>query len=102
MWLAATRVKTAPGSAVSRKTGSLVRTAASALVAGIPSACIGIQLQFFSQLTVEFNQPRPRDWRRFPGHVGALEFARIRIVENESRGGRVVSDVRHRVTSLVR
>jgi len=63
---------------------------------------IGIQPQFFSQLTVEFNQPRPRDWRRFPGHVGALEFARIRIVENESRGGRVVSDVRHRVTSLVR
>ena len=62
----------------------------------------GIQPQFFSQLTVELDQPRPRDWRRFPGHVGALEFARIRIVENEARGGRVVSDVRHRVTSLVR
>ena len=63
---------------------------------------IGIQPQFFSQLTVELNQTRPRDLRRLPAHVEALKFARIRIVEGESGCGRVVRDVRHRVTSLVR
>src|SRR4029077_12030213 len=62
----------------------------------------GIQSQFFSQLTVELNQPRLRHLRRLPGNVEALKFARIGIVEGESRGGRVVRDVRHRVTSLVR
>jgi hypothetical protein len=63
---------------------------------------VGIQSQFFSQLTIELNQPGLRHLRRLPGHVEALEFTRIRIVEGESRGGRVVRDVRHRVISLVR
>ncbi len=60
----------------------------------------GIQPQFFSQLTVELDQPRPRHLRRLPGHVEALKFARIGIVEGESRGCGVVRDVRHRVTFL--
>jgi hypothetical protein len=38
---------------------------------------------------------------RLPGHVEALEFARIRVVDGESRGGRVVEGVRHRVTFWV-
>ena len=180
MWLAATRVKTAPGSAPSRKTGSPVRTAASARGIGIPSAYIaspigihatrarappgrrqrakkewapslelnvtttsvavdhlaqkqrppvaklgreaaelvagvrwasggapsgpliagkdpcaflgiestGIQPQFFGQVTVELNQSRRRHLRRLPGHVEALKFTRIGIVEGESSGGR--------------
>ena len=40
MWLAATRVSTAPGSTSSRTTGSPVVTAASARVVGTPSAAI--------------------------------------------------------------
>ena len=40
MWLAATRVSTAPGSTVSRITGWPVATTASARVVGMPSACI--------------------------------------------------------------
>ena len=39
-WLAATRVSTAPGSGVSRCTGSPVAATASARVVGMPSACI--------------------------------------------------------------
>ena len=60
---------------------------------GIESA--GIQSQFFSQFTVELNQPRLRHLRRLPGYVEALKFARIGIVEGEACGGRVVRDVCH-------
>src|SRR4029434_3680045 len=63
---------------------------------------IGIQPQFFSQLTVELNQSGLRHLRRLPGHVEAVKFARIGIVEGKSRGGRVVRDLRHRVTFLAR
>ena len=40
MWLEATRVRTAPGSTVSRITTSPVVTAASARVVGMPNAAI--------------------------------------------------------------
>src|SRR6185295_1464198 len=55
----------------------------------------GIQHQFFSQLTVELDQPRPCHLRRLPGHVETLKFARIGVVEREACGGRVVRNVCH-------
>src|SRR4029453_335105 len=63
---------------------------------------IGIQPQFSSQLTVEFSHRGLCHLRGLPRHVEALEFACIRIIENESRGGGVFSDVGHLVTSWVR
>ena len=50
MWLDATRVSTAPGSAVSRITGSPVVTAASERVVGMPSAAIA-SLTMYSRST---------------------------------------------------
>src|SRR6185437_15936336 len=50
MWLEATRVSTAPGSAVSRITISPVTTAASDRVVGIPSAAIA-SLTMYSRST---------------------------------------------------
>ena len=45
-WLAATRVSSAPGSGWSRHTTSPLRTAASARVVGMPSACIASPIRY--------------------------------------------------------
>jgi hypothetical protein len=83
-----------------RSVGCLIARKDSSAFLSIEST--GIQAQFFSQLAVKLKQPRLRHLRRLPSHVEALKFARIRILEAESRGGSVAGKVRHSVISSVR
>ena len=60
MWLDATRVSTAPGSAVSRITGSPVVTAASDRVVGMPSAAIASLTMYSRSTGPSAARPSPR------------------------------------------
>src|SRR5262245_37293091 len=80
-----------------RSLGSLIARKDPRAFLGIES--VGIQTHFLSQFTVEFYHRGLRHLPGLPRYVKALEFTCIRVIENESRGGRVVSGVRRRVTS---
>ncbi len=58
-WLAATRVTTAPGSSVSRRTVSPVITAASERVVGIPNACIASLTRYSRSTGPKAARPSP-------------------------------------------
>ena len=60
MWLEATRVRTAPGRAVSRSTLSPVNTAASDRVVGIPSAAIASLTMYSRSTGPSAARPSPR------------------------------------------
>jgi hypothetical protein len=60
MWLAATRVSTAPGSSVSRITLSPVMTAASERVVGMPSAAIASLTMYSRSTGPSAARPSPR------------------------------------------
>ena len=60
MWLDATRVSTAPGSAASRITGSPVATAASERVVGMPSAAIASLMMYSRSTGPSAARPSPR------------------------------------------
>ena len=103
MWLAATRVSTAPGSGVSRKTVSPVVTAASARVVGTPSACIASRHDVFAQHRAEPGAPvaAARE-RRAAGalelDVAALAVAVDDLAEQERAA---VAELGHEVAELV-
>ena len=103
MWLAATRVRIAPGSMVSRRTGSPVVTAASARVVGTPSAAMA-SLTMYSRSTgpsaarpspsrEKGVRPEPLSWmsRRVPS-------ARHHLAEQD---GTAVAELWHEVAELV-
>ena len=60
MWLAATRVSTAPWSTVSRYTGSPVVTTARLRVVGMPSACIASLMMYSRSMGPSAARPSPR------------------------------------------
>ncbi len=59
MWLAATRVKIAPGSRCSRKTASPVATAAKARVPAIPNACMASLTRYSRSTGPKAARPSP-------------------------------------------
>jgi hypothetical protein len=71
MWLAATRVSTAPGSTVSRNTGWPVATTASARVVGMPRACIASPISTSRSIGPTAALPSPPREKRRP--AGALQ-----------------------------
>ena len=77
-----------------RSLGCLIAGKDSRALFGIES--VGVEPQFLGQLAIEFNQLRPRHLRRLPGHVEALKFARIAVVESEAAGASVVWNMHHR------
>ncbi len=97
-WLAATRVKIAPGSRCSRKTTSPVATAASARVVAIPSACMASLTRYSrstgpsaarpSPLREKGVRPEPLSWisRRSPKrsiHLAQQDRAPVAELRNE-------------------
>ncbi len=71
-----------------RSRGCLIARKDPRAFVGIEST--GIQTQFFSQLTVELDQPGLRHLRRLPSHIEALKFTRIGIVESNRAAARLL------------
>ena len=103
IWLAATRVRTAPGSMVSRITFSPVMTAASERVVGMPMACIASLTMYSRRTGPSAARPSPRrengvgpepfSWmsRRTPSAVDDLA----------EQDGAAVAELGHEMAELV-
>ncbi len=103
MWLAATRVSTAPGSGVSRNTVSPVVTAASARVVGMPSAAIA-SLTTYSRSTGP-SAARPSPPRENGVGPDALELDvaahAVAVDHFAKQDGAAVAELRHEMAELM-
>ena len=103
MWLAATRVSTAPGSTRSRSTGSPVATTASARVVGMPSACIASPISASRSIGPTAALPSPprengRAARALQGDVATLAGAVDQLAEQHRAA---VAELRREAAELV-
>ena len=103
MWLDATRVSTAPGRGISRRTVSPVATTASDRVVGMPSAAIA-SLMMYSRRTGP-SAARPSPIARERRGAGALELDvaahAVGIDDLAEKNGPAVAELRHEMAELV-
>ena len=103
IWLDATRVSTAPGSAVSRITFSPVTTAASDRVVGMPSAAIASLTMYSRSTGPSAARPSPRRENGVGPRALELDVAAdaVGVDHFAEQDGAAVAELRHEMTELV-
>ncbi len=103
IWLAATRVSTAPGSASSRSTCSPVVTAASARVVGMPKAAIASADDVFAQHRPQRRAPVAAPRKRRGARALQLDVAPLPVAPDHlaQQDGAPVAQARREMAELV-
>ncbi len=103
MWLAATRVSTAPGSTVSRSTFSPVMTAASERVVGMPNANMASLTMYSRSTGPSAARPSPRREKGVGPRALELDVAADAVLVDHlaQQDGAAIAELRHEMAELV-